>query len=129
MQPTEQLLQVSANLYKLLGEIPNSEERDSYIDNINVMLDKRGIIIKRLQEENFKFDAQNRVHNTLLELDKGIKQRLAVVMDAVKQDMANLQKNEKKVKNNTLIHIAMFAQWTECIMTKRINKYLLAFLR
>ncbi|WP_107923553.1 flagellar protein FliT [Lysinibacillus parviboronicapiens] len=95
MQPTEQLLQVSANLYKLLGEIPNSEERDSYIDNINVMLDKRGIIIKRLQEENFKFDAQNRVHNTLLELDKGIKQRLAVVMDAVKQDMANLQKTKK----------------------------------
>lgn len=95
MQPTEQLLQVSANLYKLLGEVPNSEERDSYIDNINVMLDKRGIIIKRLQEENFMFDAQNRVHNTLLELDNGIKQRLAVVMDVVKQDMANLQKTKK----------------------------------
>ncbi|MFJ8102468.1 flagellar protein FliT [Lysinibacillus sp. NPDC096212] len=95
MQPTEQLLQVSANLYKLLGEVPNSEERDSYIDNINIMLDKRGIIIKRLEEENFKFDAQNRVHNTLLELDNGIKQRLAVVMDAVKQDMANLQKTKK----------------------------------
>jgi len=48
MQSIEQLLQVSANLYKLLGEIP--EERDSYIENINAMLDKRGIFIKRLQE-------------------------------------------------------------------------------
>ncbi|HBI99861.1 MULTISPECIES: flagellar assembly protein FliT [Lysinibacillus] len=93
MQSIEQLLQVSANLYKLLGEIP--EERDSYIENINAMLDKRGIFIKRLQEENFKFDAQNRVHNTLLELDNGIKQRLAVVMEAVKKDMANLQKTKK----------------------------------
>ncbi|NOG29166.1 flagellar protein FliT [Lysinibacillus fusiformis] len=95
MQLINQLLQVSANLFKLLGEIPKGEERNEYIDNINNMLDKRGKIIGYLVQEGFQFDEQNRIHQTLLDLDKGIKERLAAVMDAVKQDMANLQKTKK----------------------------------
>lgn len=95
MHQTDQLLQVSANLFKHLGDIPNGEERDEYINTINSMLDKRETIIKGLRQEGFQFDEQNRIHRTLLELDKGIKQRLAAVMDAVKQDMANLQKTKK----------------------------------
>ncbi len=95
MQLIEQLLQVSANLFKLLGDIPKGEERDEYIDNINDMLDKRGKIIEDLVQEGFQFDEQNRIHRTLLELDHGIKERLATVMNAVKQDMANLQKTKK----------------------------------
>ncbi|EON73421.1 flagellar protein FliT [Lysinibacillus sphaericus] len=95
MQLIDQLLQVSANLFKFLGDIPIGEDRDEYIDNINNMLDKRGKIIEKLVQEGFHFDEQNRIHRTLLELDNGIKQRLAVVMDAVKQDMANLQKTKK----------------------------------
>ncbi len=95
MQQTNQLLQVSANLFKHLGDIPKGEERDEYIDTINSLLDKRGTIIQDLIQEGFHFDEQNRVHRTLLELDNGIKERLAAVMDAVKQDMANLQKTKK----------------------------------
>ncbi|MFB7156112.1 flagellar protein FliT [Lysinibacillus sp. NPDC056232] len=95
MQLIDQLLQVSANLFKLLGDIPKGEDRDEYIDNINSMLDKRGSIIEGLKQEGFQFDEQNRIHRTLLELDNGIKERLATVMDAVKQDMANLQKTKK----------------------------------
>ncbi|MGE7945721.1 flagellar protein FliT [Lysinibacillus sp. NPDC093688] len=95
MQLIEQLLQVSANLFKLLGDIPKGEERDEYIDNINNMLDKRGKIIEDLVQDGFQFDEQNRIHRTLLELDHGIKERLAAVMSAVKQDMANLQKTKK----------------------------------
>ena len=95
MQLINQLLQASANLYKLLGDIPNGEDRDEYINTINTMLDKRGIIINDLKQEGFQFDEQNRVHRTLLELDNGIKERLAAVMSAVKQDMANLQKTKK----------------------------------
>lgn len=95
MQLTDQLLQVSANLYKTLGEIPKGEERDDFIDNISDMLDKRGTIIESLLQEGFNFDVKNRVHRTLLELDNGIKERLAMVMNAVKQDMANLQKTKK----------------------------------
>ena len=95
MQLIDQLLQVSANLFKLLGDIPKGEDRDEYIDNINSMLDKRGKIIENLVREGFQFDEQNRIHRTLLELDNGIKERLAAVMSAVKQDMANLQKTKK----------------------------------
>ncbi|WP_338652604.1 flagellar protein FliT [Lysinibacillus sp. Y5S-8] len=95
MQLTNQLLQASANLYKLLGGIPKGEDRDEYIDTINNMLDKRETIIKGLKQEGFHFDEQNRIHRTLLDLDNGIKERLAAVMDAVKQDMANLQKTKK----------------------------------
>lgn len=95
MQQTNQLLQVSANLFKHLGDIPKGEERDEYIDTINSLLDKRGTIIQDLIQEGFHFDEQNRVHRTLLELDNGIKNRLAAVMAAVKQDMANLQKTKK----------------------------------
>ncbi|MDD1503967.1 flagellar protein FliT [Lysinibacillus sp. CNPSo 3705] len=95
MQLIEQLLQVSANLFKLLGDIPKGEDRDEYIDKINSMLDKRGKIIEDLVQEGFQFDGQNRIHGTLLELDNGIKERLAAVMSAVKQDMANLQKTKK----------------------------------
>lgn len=95
MQQTNQLLQVSANLFKHLGTIPKGEERDEYIETINSLLDKRGTIIQDLIQEGFHFDEQNRIHRTLLELDNGIKERLAAVMDAVKQDMANLQKTKK----------------------------------
>ncbi|WP_336636207.1 flagellar protein FliT [Lysinibacillus fusiformis] len=95
MQLTEQLLQVSANLFKLLGDIPKGEDRDEYIETINTMLDKRGMIIESIVKEGFHFDEPNRIHRTLLELDNGIKQRLAAVMEAVKKDMANLQKTKK----------------------------------
>lgn len=95
MQLIDQLLQVSANLFKLLGDNPIGEERDEYIDTINNMLDKRGLIIEVLMKDGFRFDEQNRIHHTLLELDKGIKERLDAVMSAVKQDMANLQKTKK----------------------------------
>lgn len=95
MQQIDKLLQASANLFKHLGETPKGEDRDEYINTINNMLDKRGVIIKGIMDEGFRYDEQNRIHRTLLELDNGIKKRLAAVMDAVKQDMANLQKTKK----------------------------------
>ena len=95
MQLINQLLQASANLYKFLGDIPKGEDRDDYVDTINNMLDKRGTIINGLKQEGFHFDEQDRIHRTLLELDNGIKEQLETVMDAVKQDMANLQKTKK----------------------------------
>lgn len=94
-QSIDQFLQTSANLFKYLGDIPKGEDRDEYIETINEMLDKRGTIIESLIQEGFRFDEQNRVHRTLLELDNGIKERLAAVMNAVKQDMVNLQKTKK----------------------------------
>lgn len=95
MQSIHQLLQISANLYKILGEVPVGEERDEYIDQINEILEKRGNIIDTVMQDGFQFNPKDRIHHTLFELDKGIKERLAAIMDTVKQDMTNLQKTRK----------------------------------
>ncbi|MEK4228446.1 flagellar protein FliT [Solibacillus sp. FSL H8-0538] len=102
MSQVQQLLQVSARLYQHLSEIPHSDQRDAYIETINIMLDEREGIIYMLREEGFLVDTTNRAHTTLVELDKGIRERLSKVMDAVKHDMKDLQnqkKNEKQYMN------------------------------
>lgn len=95
MQPVEQLLQVSASVYKVLGDTPISEERTGYIEHIHQLLDKRATIIEMLVQEGFRFNEQNRIHCTLLELDNGIKERLNTLMNSIKQDLTNLQKSKK----------------------------------
>lgn len=102
MDLTNQLLQVSAKLYQLLSDIPNGDERDSYIDNINQILDERGEIIEALQQQGFQINPELKNHSMLIQLDKGIRERLQLVMDAVKQDMKDLQnvkKHEKQYMN------------------------------
>ncbi|RUL54205.1 flagellar protein FliT [Lysinibacillus antri] len=102
MDNTQKLLQISAKLFQHLTEYPKEEARENYIDALNSMLDERGLIINGLLIEGFKVDTDNRAHITLIELDKGIRERLELFMDSVKQDMKNLQtikKNEKQYFN------------------------------
>ncbi|RTQ94277.1 flagellar protein FliT [Lysinibacillus telephonicus] len=102
MENIQQLLQISAKLFKHLSEIPKGEERSEYIEKINLMLDERGVIIKKLRLEGFVIEDNNKLHETLAQLDKGIRERLDTVMQAVKQDMKDLQnskKNEKRYMN------------------------------
>lgn len=102
MDNIQQLLQISAKLFKHLAEIPKGEERSEYITEINQMLDERGGIIDKVRLEGFQMDPMNKIHTTLAELDQGIRTRLNVVMDTVKQDMKNLQnskKNERQYLN------------------------------
>lgn len=102
MDNTQQLLQISATLYEELSMIPKGENRENFIQEINQKLDQRGKIIDALRQEGFTFDSQNKIHATLLELDKGIRERLNLVMEVVKHDMRDLQnakKNEKQYAN------------------------------
>ncbi|MDN4492226.1 flagellar protein FliT [Ureibacillus aquaedulcis] len=102
MENLQQLLQISAKLLKHLTKIPNGEDRSIYIDEINAMLDERGTLIEKLSREGFVIDANNKVHNTLAQLDKNIRERLDHVMNLVKQDMKDLQnskKNERQYMN------------------------------
>ncbi|MEC1178867.1 flagellar protein FliT [Metasolibacillus meyeri] len=102
MDKLQQLLQVSAQLYQYLTKIPLSEERDSYIERIDTLLDERGACMQDLLANGFKFDTTNRSHQMLAELDKGIRERLNKVMEAVKEDMKelnNAKKNEKQYIN------------------------------
>lgn len=90
-----QLLQLSAKLYKHLTNIPSSETRSVFIEELNEMLDERGIIIDQLKEEGFHFDSTNKTHVTLYEFDKGIRERINLVFDNVKSDLKNLNKSKK----------------------------------
>lgn len=88
-------LQTSAQLFKHLSDIPEGENRSSYIEEINRLLDERGNLINQLKELNFQYDEKNKIHFTLFELDKGIRERLNIVMEAVKADIKDFQNTKK----------------------------------
>lgn len=98
MDHTQLLLQLSAKLLKHLAEIPKGEERSTYIDEINLMLDERGAVIEKLRKEGFVMESDNKLHETLAQLDKKIRERLDTVMQVVKQDMKDLQNSKKNEK-------------------------------
>ena len=88
-------LQTSAKLFKHLTDIPDGENRTSYIEAINRLLDERGDLINQLKDSNFRYDEKNKIHLTLFELDKGIRERLVLVMEAVKEDIKDFQNTKK----------------------------------
>ncbi|WP_339215297.1 flagellar protein FliT [Solibacillus sp. FSL W8-0372] len=95
MENIQQLLQVSAKLYQHLAVLPEEELRDTYIEKTNILLDERGIIMGKMQQDGFKVDMQQKSHAMLAELDKGIRERLNKVMKVVQTDLKDLQ-NAKK---------------------------------
>lgn len=102
MDIQQQLLQVSAKLFQYLESVPSGEKRNEFIKEIDRQLDERGKLLELLQQESFQIDPQNKVHSMLIQLDKGIRERLELVMAEVKNDMKNLQaakKNEKQYIN------------------------------
>lgn len=102
MEMTQQLIQVSAKLYQHLINMPDEDKRDDYIEKIHNLLDERGILIEKMQSEDFRIDFENKSHSMLADLDKGIRERLAKVMNAIQLDLKDLQnakKNEKQYLN------------------------------
>lgn len=92
-------LQKSAQLYKHLTDIPDGEDRTDYIEKINIFLDERAELVLQLQKANFQYEDLNKTHKTLFELDKGIQERLTLVMDAVKNDIKELQNTKKNERH------------------------------
>lgn len=98
----QQLLQVSAKLFQYLESVPSGEQRDEFIKEVDCQLDERGKLLELLQKEGFQFDPENKTHSMLMQLDKGIRERLDLVMQEVKKNMKTLQsakKNEKQYIN------------------------------
>ena len=97
-----QLLQVSAKLHQHLTNLPTDEQRDEYIEKIHLLLDERGILIEKMQNDGFQVDVANKSHVMLVELDKGIRERLNKVMKPIQADLKDLQnakKNEQQYMN------------------------------
>lgn len=102
MDNLQRVLQLSAKLYQFLEAGTSVEQRDDFIKEIDRQLDERGKALKQLLDEGFQIDSQHKVHAMLIELDKGIRDRMDNVMNAVKSDMKTLQaakKNEKQYLN------------------------------
>lgn len=102
MDNTQTLLQVSAKLYQHLTDLPSNEKRDEYIEKIHLLLDERGLLIEKMQQEGFRIDLENKSHGMLVELDKGIRERLNKVMKSIQSDLKDLQnakKNEQQYMN------------------------------
>ncbi|RKQ12841.1 flagellar protein FliT [Ureibacillus endophyticus] len=102
MDNEQKLLQLSAKLYKFLESIPKGEKRDEFIQEADRQLDERGKIIELLGQDGFQLNPQNKVHLMLIELDKGILERLDTLKEEIKKDMKILQsskKNEKQYLN------------------------------
>lgn len=102
MDITQQLLQVSAKLYQHLDHLPKSEDRDEYIEKVHLLLDERNTIVIELQNQQFVFDAENKIHRMAVELDKGIKERLNNVLVSIQEDLKtfqNAKKNEMQYVN------------------------------
>ncbi|MGX9133383.1 flagellar protein FliT [Rummeliibacillus sp. JY-2-4R] len=92
MELLQELLQVSAQLYKLLTKLPSEKDRDEYIKKVDDYLDNRGAIIEQLQQlevNPLPFEKQ------LCELDSGIRKQLESLKSEIAQDMKNLQKSKK----------------------------------
>lgn len=95
MENIQQLLQVSAKLFQHLSKLPQEEQRDSYIEIANSLLDERGIVMDRLQQRGFKIDKQQKAHVMLIELDKGIREHLNNLMKVIQNDLKDLQNSKK----------------------------------
>lgn len=102
MENTKQLLQISAKLYQYLTNLPKEEEREEYLEKIHTLLDERGILIEEMSQKGFRVDPSDKSHQMLVELDKGIRERLNKVMKLIQTDLKDLQnakKNEKQYLN------------------------------
>lgn len=95
MAVEQQLLQVSAKLFKQLGEVEQTEDRDTLLKSVDELLEERGQLIASLQQENIRLSKTNPQHALLQELDKGIQERLASLMGEIRQDMKNVQTAKK----------------------------------
>lgn len=89
------VLQISAKLYDKLTNIPKEDAREEFIEEIEAMLDERDMLTKQLIEVGFVYDQTNKLHRTLFELDKGIRERLHRILVSIKKDMKDLQTTKK----------------------------------
>ena len=100
-QHTQALLQISVKLYDKLTTVPDESVRDEFIEEIQALLDERGRVIKEISQSDFSYNAENKTHRTLFELDKGIRKRLELVMTSIKADMKELQASKKSEQQYT----------------------------
>jgi flagellar protein FliT len=96
----QQLLQLSAQLFQELSKVPeSSHDRDSYLERVDQLLEKRGQLFETMHAQQIKLDSSSKNKDLLIELDKGIQKRLQNVMLTVKNDIKNVKVSKQKEGN------------------------------
>lgn len=101
MSLLKDVLQISTELYEHLGNVPKGEGRDPYIEEIVSKVEVRAELADQLVSDGFVYDSTNSTHKILFELDRGIKERLGLVLHSVKSDMKDLQTSKKQEQQYT----------------------------
>jgi len=102
MDNQQLLLQISAKLFQSMAHIPKGEERDEFLQEINRQLDERGKVLDQLKADDIQMNSEDKMHKILLDLDKGIVERLDGIMQEIQKDMRTLhvaKKNENRYSN------------------------------
>ena len=95
----QSLLQISARLYQQLDNTSSvNEERNEFLKEVDRLLDERGKLIESMRVQQVQLDSTKKSKEILMELDKGILERLQNVMGIVKRDLKNLHVAKKKEK-------------------------------
>ena len=93
----QQLLQISAKLYQQLDKMPAAvEERETFLKEVDRLLDERGQLIQLMSVQQAQEDTPSKNQALLIDLDKGILERLQSVMSVVKSDLKTVQVAKKK---------------------------------
>lgn len=99
MDYAELLLKASEQLYTHLEKVPEEKDRDEYINSIEKLINARGVVIEQLQKIPEDPLKNHELMSTLIELDKGIRERLQKVYQSIKDDIQNLQKMKQSERH------------------------------
>lgn len=95
MAEVENFLTASVNLYKHLTHRPTDEDRDEFIEQINMLLEDREQSIKEISSRTSLDIKNHELYETLLKLDQGIIKELEKVMALIKTDIKSLQQKKR----------------------------------
>lgn len=99
MDLLQELLQVSAQLFKHLSKLPPDKQRDEYLQITERLLDERGTIIEKLQQLEVNPLPGHPFEKQLHELDERIRKRLNAQKDEISQDIKNLHLSKKSERS------------------------------
>jgi hypothetical protein len=95
MEAVEKLLASSEVLYSHLAKLPKESQREAFIERIEWLLETRENDLLRIQKLSKIELRQHHLATVLMELDKGIQERMEKVMDVIKKDIRDFQVKRK----------------------------------
>ncbi|MEQ2527507.1 hypothetical protein WMO40_12395 [Bacillaceae bacterium CLA-AA-H227] len=97
---------ISIQLFNFLKEKPEKEERSSYIEKLNLLLDERLILAQRLKNIEINPFVDSDMAEELKHVDQFIHKALGEIKEEIKEDLIQI----KSVKKNEIKYIDPYNQ-------------------